>query len=666
MGEIEESKGISKLQSIYQKNRFVLENIVFPVLLILYPLLKIRQGIDVSDTTYSLSNFQYFTSMDGTWIVATFLSNVVGWLMMSLPFGATLMGMYFYTALVQSATAVIVYRVFSKSVPALPVFVGEVIALGLCWCPSTILYNYLTYLLMAAGMMLLYKGIICENCRYYVAAGVCLGMNVAVRMPNVVQMAFIVAVWYGAFLFGGKWRRAVTDTLWCILGYVIGFGMPFGVICIRYGTGAYPSMVMNLFAMTEKATDYKPSSMVAGMFGDYFKGLHWLIFAGICMLGGWVLFVLQRKVFADKRWAVIFCKVIYGAVLLVLLRFYWGRGVFNFQYYEDGSVYYPAVLLLIVTVLMAVLCLCKKRMPGECKIMAVLVLVQILVTPLGSNNYLYPIINNMFVAVPFALWIGYLWDRKQQAEGMATENGVIEKGQIEGAVTEEGVTEERQAEGATTEECITEKRQVKDVATEEDVTEKRAVDWFGAYRTVWIMPFCMLVIFVLVQSVGFHLHFSFRDGVEGEKRDTTVSAPVKAAGVYTTKDNAAWLSELAEYTDSVGLAGKEVILYGEIPGLGYFLDMPPALSTFWPDLDSYRMVEYERDMDGLESPPVIITSSPIAAWLNEDADGMNWFGVDQEKLNADEKLQILSQYMEERGYQESFGNGRYVVYVTGE
>ena len=603
MGEIEESKGISKLQSIYQKNRFVLENIVFPVLLILYPLLKIRQGIDVSDTTYSLSNFQYFTSMDGTWIVATFLSNVVGWLMMCLPFGATLMGMYFYTALVQSATAVIVYRVFSKRVPALSVFVGEVIALGLCWCPSTILYNYLTYLLMAAGMMLLYKGIICENCRYYVAAGVCLGVNVAVRMPNVVQMAFIVAVWYGAFLFGGKWRRAVTDTLWCILGYVIGFGVPFGVICIKYGAGAYPSMVMNLFAMTEKATDYKPSSMVAGMFGDYFKGLHWLIFAGVCMLGGWVLFVLQRKVFADKQWAVIFCKVIYGAVLLVLLRFYWGRGVFNFQYYEDGSVYYPAVLLLIVTVLMAVLCLCKKRMPRECKIMAVLVLVQILVTPLGSNNYLYPIINNMFVAVPFVLWIGYLWNRRQQAEGVAT---------------------------------------------------------------VWVMPFCILIIFVLVQSVGFHLRFSFRDGVEGEKRDTTVSVPMKAAGVYTTKDNAAWLSELAEYTDSAGLAGKEVILYGEIPGLGYFLDMPPALSTFWPDLDSYRMVEYERDMACLESPPVIITSSPIAAWLNEDADGMNWFGVDQEKLNADEKLQILSQYMEERGYQESFGNGRYVVYVTGE
>lgn len=51
---------------------------MFPLLLTLYPLIGIRQGLDVSDTLYSLSNFQYFTAMDGTWMVATFLANVLG------------------------------------------------------------------------------------------------------------------------------------------------------------------------------------------------------------------------------------------------------------------------------------------------------------------------------------------------------------------------------------------------------------------------------------------------------------------------------------------------------------------------------------------------------------------------------------------------------------
>lgn len=607
-----------KIYHIYDKNRFVLENIVFPMVLILYPLTGSWQGLDVSDTSYSLSNFQYFATMDGTWMVATFLANAMGWMMMHLPFGNTLAGMYCYTALIQSATAVIVYRSLKNRIPAPLVWIGEMIALGMCWCPSTMLYNYLTYLLMTAGVLLLYEGILqaggegvsgsgSKYWKYFVAAGICLGLNVAVRMPNVVQTAFILAVWYGAFYNGGgdKWRRALRDTLWCMLGYVTGFGVPFIAICIRYGMTAYPSMVQTMFAMTEKATDYKPSSMLAGMFGDYFRGAFWFAFAAVCMAGGWLLFRLRRRLAGESRRAFYLCVILYTAVLGVLMRFYWGRGVFDFRYYQDGSVYYTAVLFLIVAVLMAVFCLCRKRIGMEGKAAAVLVLVQILVTPLGSNNYLYPIINNLFLAAPFVLGTG--WYLLAGTKGR-------ESGE----------------------------------------------------RVVWSIPFVILTAFVLVQSVGFHSCYAFRDGIHGEKRDTVVEVPAKAAGVYTRQDNAAWLAELAEYVKEAGFTGKKAFLYGDIPGLGYLLDMPSALSTFWPDLDSYRMVEYERDIEQMEEAPVVIVASPIAAYLNEDADGMNWFGVSKEALDADEKLQILGRYLKEHSYRESFGNGQYVVYVTEE
>lgn len=612
------TKQFNKIYSIYDKNRIVLENIILPAVLVLYPLAGIRQGLDVSDTSYSLSNFQYFATMDGTWMVATFLANAAGWVMMHLPFGNTLVGMYCYTALVQSAAAVITYRSLKKRVPALLVWIGEMIALGMCWCPSTMLYNYLTYLLMNAGVLLLFEGILQAGSgessgsgrrywKYYVAAGICLGANVAVRMPNVVQAAFILAVWYGAFYNGGreKWRCALRDTLWCVLGYAAGFGIPFIAICIRYGITAYPSMVQTMFAMTEKATDYKPSSMLAGMFGDYFRGAFWLAFAAACMAGGWVLFKLRSRLAGESRGAFVVCGVLYTAALGVLMRFYWGRGVFDFRYYQDGSVYYTAVLFLVVAVLMAVFCLCRKRIGMEGKVAAVLVLVQILVTPLGSNNYLYPIINNLFLVAPFVLGTG--WRQLTGTKGR-----------------EHGDT------------------------------------------VVWSIPFVILTAFVLVQSVGFHSCYAFRDGIHGEKRDTVVEVPAKASGVYTRQDNAAWLAELAEYIEDAGLTGKKALLYGDIPGLGYLLDMPSALSTFWPDLDSYRMVEYERDMGQMEEAPVVIVASPVAAWLNEDADGMNWFGVSKDALDADEKLQILGRYLKEHFYRESFGNGQYVVYVTEE
>lgn len=597
---------MDRITEAYRKHQNFIEKILFPVILVLYPLVNIRRGIDVSDATYSLANFEFFGTMNGTWMVATYLANVVGGLMMHLPFGNTLTGMYFYTALVQSATAVGAYAVLRRQIPTPLVFAGEWIALGLCWCPSTILYNYLTYLFMTAGVFLLYYGILKEKKGYYLTAGICLGMNVAVRMPNVVQAVFIIALWYGALIYRRTLQETVRDTLWCILGYVIGFGIPLTAICIRYGMGAYPAMVQTMFAMTEKAADYKPVSMLTSMFGDYIKGLYWMSFAAVCMAGGWLLLAVQRRYLAQKRGAATGCKVVYGAVLVVLLRFYWGRGMFSFRYYEPySSIFYPAVLMLISAVIAAVFCLFAKSVKVEQKILAVLVLVQIFVTPLGGNNALYPIINNLFIVAPFMLWIAY----------------------------------ERLLYGRSNNKVFT---------------------------LTWGMPFVVLVLFVFVQSVGFRMNFAFQDGIYGEARDATVNVPVKAAGVCTNQDNAAWLEELAEYIQGADLTGREVILYGDIPGIGYLLDMPSALSTFWADLDSYRMAEFERDMERIGSPPVVITSSPIAAYLAEDADGMNWFGVDQEAMDEDEKLQILAAYMKEYSYREVFGNGRYVVYVTEE
>ena len=617
---------MERVSKCYGRYRNFIENVLFPVLLVLYPLVGLNQGMDVADTTYSLANFQYFGQMKGTWMIATFLANVVGSLSMRLPFGGTLLGMYFYTSLVQSATALMVYLALRKKIPAPLLFVGEMLALGLCWCPSTVLYNYLTYFLMTAGVLLLYRGLTAvpekaSGCLYFVAAGLCLGANVAVRMPNVVQAAFILAVWYGIVLINRgqqagaaslgtvverqtaiPWGRLVQVTLWCMLGYLLGFGIPLAAICVRYGFSAYPDMVRTMFTMTEQATDYKPSSMLTGMFGDYLKGLYWLAFAVLCMAPG-VLTLLVRN---RNKITNAIIKGIYCLLFLVLLRFYWGRGMFHFRYYEfgNGSVYYPTVLFLLVTIFTAVLCLVRKKVCTGQKILAVLVLLEIFLTPLGSNNQLYPIINNLFLAAPFLLW------------------------------------------------------------TAADAVSDRL--W-------WCAPVTLLTVFVLWQSIGLHREFAFQDGIWGEPRDMKVEIPEKATGVYTNLENGALIEELALYVQEEGLSGRETIAYGELAGLHYLLDMPPALSTAWPDLDSYRMTEYRRDLSAVEDriqageePPVIILSAAVAAYLSDDGEAINWFDVDIEAMAADEKLRMLSEMMWEYGYAECFGNARYVIYVAQE
>lgn len=663
---------------VYRKYQKLIENALFPAVLLFYPFLTVNQGIDVADSTYSLTNFQYFGSMDGTWMVATFLSNVAGWFLMRLPFGDTLLGIKIYTTLVQAALALMVYFGLRKRIPAPLLFMGEFLALGLCWCPSTVLYNYLTYFLMTAAILLIYRGLtsgkdsaLCKKqWLYLTAAGICLGANVAVRMPNVVQAAFILVVWYGIVLAGRRrdqeaagrtalpWRALIGATGWCLLGYVIGFGVPLAVICLRYGVSAYPDMVTTMFAMTEQAVDYKPTSMLTGMFGDYGRGLYWLAFAAVCgAAAGFAFFVRERLYGAgekDRRggrktgkhdavdrgrtaeWDVyritgVIIKSAYIMLLLVLLRFYWGRGMFHFRYYQygNGSIYYPAVLLLIAMIVAALLSLAGKKVCAEQKILAALVLGQIFLTPLGSNNDLYPIINNLFVAAPFLLWAA--WGRYAS----------------------------RHAEDGDA-----------DLAADR---RKRDRERAAVYDFVWFAPVVFLTVFVTVQSIGSHANFVFQDGIYGEERNTRVRMPRKAAGVYTTLENGALLEELSAYIQEAGLSGREAITYGELPGLPYLLDMPPALSTGWPDLESYRMTEYTRDMAALEEkmgegrePPVIIVSSSVAAYWSDDGEAINWFGVDTETMDKDEKQRILWDFVGEYGYEETFGNARYVVYRKPE
>lgn len=611
---------------VYRKYQNFIEKWLFPVILLLYPFLTVNQGLDVADSTYSLTNFQYFNFMDGTWMVATFLSNVAGWLLMHLPFGETMLGIKCYTTLAQSATALAVYFGLRKKIPAPLLFLGEFLALGLCWCPSTILYNYLTYLLMTAGILLLYRGLVSSKrqrlCLF--AAGVCLGANVAVRMPNVVQAVFILAVWYGIVLVyrqgegmpserqAGErpalWRLLAGATGWCLLGYAVGFGVPLLAICIRYGVSAYPNMVYTMFAMTDQAADYKPISMLTGMFGDYAKGLYWLAFAGVCVAAAGFAFRVRERLYGEGKNAgqQNMEKIGYVLLLLVLLRFYWGRGMFTFRYYEHDyrSIYYPTVLFLLVTIFLCIYCLFAKKIGRGQKVFAMLLLLQIFVTPLGSNNALSPVINNLFLAVPFTLWIVY-----QLSVGKAK-------------------------------------------------------------SAVWALPFTMLALFVLIQSVGFHAEFAFQDGIWGEPRDRKVELPKKAAGIYTNQQNGALLEELVLFAQEEDLSGREMIAYGELPGLHYLLDMPPALSTGWPDLTSYRMAEYTRDLEVLETkgkagkePPVIIVSSAAAAYWSDDGEAINWFGVDMEKMAKDEKLRILEEWIRDYGYEERFGNARYVVYM---
>ena len=133
------------------------------------------QGVDVSDSTYSPGNYMFPETVGEVWLLSTYLSNLIGEGILLLPGADTLLGLNIYTGLIISATALVAYYGLRRDFNPVAMWLGEILAVNLNWCPKGILYNTLTYFFFTAAAVLIFKAIKGRNALYLVTAGICLG-----------------------------------------------------------------------------------------------------------------------------------------------------------------------------------------------------------------------------------------------------------------------------------------------------------------------------------------------------------------------------------------------------------------------------------------------------------------------------------------------------------
>ena len=254
---------------------------------------------------------------------------------------------------------------------------------------------------------------------------------------------------------------------------------------------------------------------------------------------------------------VIVKKLLYVAGLLVLVRYYFSRGVFTRNYFYYDSVFQAAMMFVIFGIFILAIgstgALNGSRQEQTLAFGALMVL---LITPIGSNNYTFPVINNLFVAAPIILWI---MRRLMQRMGEA--------------------------------------------------------DW----NFPWQAMISMTIAVLIVQGAIFHAGFTFKDGDDGRARDSHSSIP-KVAGLATSGENARTLDELYDFFAASGLLDDKVILFGDVPGISYVFDLEPAIDTAWPDLDSYTTEKFSGQLQGIsqkgESAPTVVISAQLPEYAN--------------------------------------------------
>ncbi|MCM1125411.1 MAG: hypothetical protein NC429_02980 [Lachnospiraceae bacterium] len=590
--------------------RGVLSNLIFPLILLIFPLLKANQGIDLTDTGYSLGNYRFFSPDGGVWVLLTFLANVTGSLLSKLPFGGTMLGMKIYTGLLVSLTALIGYRFFKTKMPAWIAFAGEMAAIGFCWCPTVILYNYLTYFFFLLGAVLLFRGLAGGRNACLLLAGAVLGLNALVRFPNnILEAGLILALWYYGGLKKKPVKQIAGETGLCIAGYLASFAVMIGMVSVFYGSMALPDMVMGVFNISGNASDYTLGEMVLSILSAYGHGFRWMLYLFLCVLPGIPFLVIWEGKYMRLRKAV-YC------ICIPILFFVLGKwGMYNFKYYQKESALQWGAVFLILALMVCVWMLFTGMLDDEWRLIGCIGLVIILITPLGSNNHIWPVLNNLFFTAPVIFWMIYRFVRWGR--------------------------------------------------TYLDATGK--VPLFPAKA----MCAGVLTAF-MVQALGIGVGYVFLDGELGEPRIFRVAENPVLAGMRTSSLNSEVLEEISvfmleNYSEYVG---KELILYGNIPGLSYYLDMPPAIYTTWADLDSNPYERLKEELlaisrDRAASPaerPLVIITPGLAAYLSGDESVMEFWGVNPADYEKDLKLAAIGEFLESNVYEEVFANEAFVVY----
>lgn len=520
-----------------ERTKKIFDKFIFPAVLLLVTMVTVNQGVDVSDSTYSLGNYLFADRLEGMWVISTYLSNLFGSLIVKLPGGSTLLGANIYTRLVLAATVLAVYYLLKNETGSFVSFLGGILAIDMCWIPTGILYNYLSYLFLTVGALLLYKAVKKDDKRLLFAAGLVLGINVFVRIPNITNMALILVLWVVALYEKRTFKAVAKDTGICVAGYAVGVLVPFIAIVIKFGFNGIVDMISGLSGITSTDETYTPLSMIFGTVRAYIRSSKWFLIILLVVFGGIVMYrIMPGKMVPLKT-------VVYLAVIGLMVRFFWGRGMFSFRYYEDySSIYEWGMMGLFLSIAAAVYGLVmagKESDDNRRKFVAlsVMSLVIIVIAPLGSNNYTYQNLNNLFIVLPVTFSL-----------------------------------------------CLN--------------AYKRVSRMEKLYFTapMGIMLLALLVILV-IQGGGFNVKFVFRDGMRGEPRDTRIETVDTVKGMYTNSANAANLTGLYESVEKVN--PSELVLFGDCPGLTFILRRPSALFTSWTDLDSNPVNEVKKGLDAL-------------------------------------------------------------------
>ena len=107
-----------------------------------------------------------------------------------------------------------------------------------------------------------------------------------------------------------------------------------------------------------------------------------------------------------------------------------------------------------------------------------------------------------------------------------------------------------------------------------------------------------------------------------------------------------------------------MLLFGDVPGLSAYLNMPFVMSP-WPDLPSYSNATFEAELEQVltkidKKRPVIILGADFYEFLTNQLEDIEVNNIYEAKYGY--KIALLRDMIETYDYNCTFANEAYVIY----
>ncbi|MEP7373106.1 MAG: glycosyltransferase family 39 protein [Chitinophagaceae bacterium] len=316
---------------------------VFFLLLFLYQLIFIFQGLDFLDEGFTATFYQQFfhdpSSVEYNFMF--WLSGLIGGTFTYLFPDTGLLGLRFLSILFTMATILIVYNMLKNYLNKTNLKIGLLlVTLCVCHNPKIFHYNFLSILLYSATASLLFSGLKKDKWWLFSLSGAVVGLDVFSRLPSLVNLGLVVAIAYYGFLSRTPFKKIITQGV----SFFAGFAVSVVTVILVIKTMGQLDTFVNAFKLvtqmgqSDGETAYSIPKLILQSVNSYNDSFFFTLYILALIFISAVVPDYLRKKFHFKDWAVRLVK--YFSLLLaflimlkgleILMRFYAGLTLISF------------------------------------------------------------------------------------------------------------------------------------------------------------------------------------------------------------------------------------------------------------------------------------------------------------------------------------------------